>query len=661
MLPNTLDNCKMYGIEIDSISGRIAQQLYQKSTIAVDGFENIELPDSFFDVAIGNVPFGDFKVMDKRYDKNKFLIHDYFFAKTIDKVRPNGVIAFVTSKGTLDKKDSKVRKYLAQRADLIGAIRLPDNTFTKNAGTKVTSDIIFLKKREKMTDIIPDWVYLDTDENGITMNKYFVDNPNMILGNMEMETTRFGMDSACKAYEDKNLKELLNEAINNINAEIDNYEVEEIEENELDVIPADPSVRNFSYTIVDGKIYFRENSVMVEQDIPITTISRIKGMIELRDCVRNLIELQTDNFPDEDIKLAQQKLNRLYDNYVRKYGLINSRGNKLAFEDDSSYYLLCSLEVLDGDGKFKRKADMFSKRTIKPSIEIKNVDTANEALIVSLAEKARIDFEYMTEISNKSKETLIEELHGIIFKVPMEDEKYVIASEYLSGNIREKLKLAEAMLETHPEFQINVDSLKQVIPKDLNATEISVKLGSTWIPPEIIEQFIYELLDTPNHATWKIKVKLSEYNAEWYISNKNYDYHNVKAQKTFGTSRMNAYEIIERTLNLKDIKIYDTKYDIDGKPKRELNGKETAIVQAKQEQIKQEFNNWIWKDPERRNKLVRIYNDNFNSIRPREYDGSHLNFFGTNPEITLRPHQKDAIAQILYGKNTLLAHEVRCR
>lgn len=551
MLPKELENCKMYGIELDLISGRIAQQLYQKSTIAVNGYEKVDLPDSFFDVAIGNVPFGDFKVSDRKYDKNKFLIHDYFFGKTIDKVRPGGVIAFITSKGTMDKQNPEVRKYIAQRAELLGAIRLPNNTFSKNAGTEVTSDIIFLKKRENMTDIMPDWVYLDTNKDGIQMNKYFVDNPDMILGQMEMETTRFGLDSVCKPYEGIELKTLLDEAIEKINGEITNYEIGDIEEREETTLPADPNVKNFSYTIVDGKVYFRENSIMAEQDLPITTISRIKGMIELRDCVRDLIELQTEEYPEENIKVAQAKLNRIYDNFTKKYGLINSRGNRLAFEADSSYYLLCSLEVIDSEGRFVRKADMFTKRTIKAYKEITSVDTANEALIVSLSEKANVDLEYMSKLTNKTKDELIKELEGIIYKVPMEDNKYVTADEYLSGNVREKLKLAEALVETQPEFKVNVEALKKVIPKDLTATEIGIKLGATWIPTDVIDDFMYELLDTPNQAQWKIKTKFSSFNSEWYITNKNYDYTNVKVYKAYGTGRINAYEIIEKTLNLK--------------------------------------------------------------------------------------------------------------
>ena len=562
----------------------------------------------------------------------------------------------------MDKKNSEVRKYIAQRAELLGAIRLPNNTFTKNAGTKVTSDILFLKKRENMTDIMPDWVYLDTDKNGITMNKYFVDNPDMILGTMEMDSTQYGRpDSTCKPYEGIELKTLLDEAKEKITGEITEYEIGDIEEREETMLPADPSVKNFSYTIIDGKVYFRENSVMAEQDLPITTISRIKGMIELRDCVRDLIDLQTEDYPEENIKVAQAKLNRMYDNYVKKYGIINSRGNRLAFEADSSYYLLCSLEVMDSEGRFVRKADMFSKRTIKAYKEITSVDTANEALIVSLSEKAFVDLEYMSKLTNKTQEELVKELDGIIYKLPMENNKYVTSDEYLSGNIREKLKMAEASVGMHPEFATNIEALKKVMPKDLTANEIGIKLGATWIPTEIIDNFMYELLETPNHAQWNMKVKFSEYNSQWYITSKNYDYSNVKANKTYGTNRVNAYEIIEKTLNLKDVKVFDTVTDLDGNKKREFNAKETAIAQAKQDQIKQAFEDWIFNDVERRERLVRLYNDKFNSIRPREYDGSHLNFVGMNPEIKLRTHQQNAIAHILYGRNTLLAHEVRSR
>ena len=656
-IPDSMNNSKLYGIEIDSISGRIARQLYQKSNIAVTGYEKVDLPDSFFDVALGNVPFGDFKVADKRYDKNNFLIHDYFFAKTLDKVRPGGIVAFITSKGTLDKENPTVRKYLAQRADLLGAIRLPNNAFSKNAGTEVTSDIIFLQKRENMTDIIPDWVYLDKDENGISMNKYFVDNPEMILGNMEMKTTQYGMDSTCVPNNDTSLENQLDYAFSNIHGEISDYEIDDID-NEDKSIMADPNVKNFSFTIVDGKVYYRENSKMYPQDLPVTTINRIKGMIELRECTRNLIEMQTKDYPEENIKNEQAKLNRLYDNFTKKYGLINSRGNNQAFSNDSSYFLLCSLEVIDSEGKFLRKADMFSKRTIKPYKEIKDVATSDEALVVSMSEKARVDLDYMSELTGKDKETIIKELEGFIYEDPIKRGTFYTADEYLSGNVREKLAIAEGMVLNHPEFQINVDNLRKVMPEEIGASEIGIKLGSTWIPEEVIREFIFELLDTPVYITWDMKVRYSKYNSEWYIENKNRDRSNVKANRTFGTDRINAYKIIETTLNLKDVKIFDTVIDDDGNKTRVLNKKETAIAQAKQEQIKKEFEEWVWKDPERRNRLEKIYNEKFNSIIPREYNGSNLNFVGMNPEISLRKHQLNAIAHVLYGGNTLLAHEV---
>ena len=658
MLPQEMQSSKLYGVELDSISGKIAKQLYQKANIKVQGYEKADLPDSFFDIAIGNVPFGDFKVNDKRYDKNNFLIHDYFFAKTLDKVRPGGVIAFITSKGTMDKASPEVRKYLAQRADLLGAIRLPDNTFTKNAGTKVTSDIIFLQKRENLTDIMPDWVYLDRDENNITMNKYFVDNPDMILGKMEMVSTAYGYDSTCKAEEDTNLEEQLNYAITNIHGELQNNSIENEIEQEDTSIPAIPTVKNYSYAIVDDKLYFRENSKMILQDeLPLTAQNRIKGLILLREQVRELIDFQMEDYSDEEIHIAQAKLNELYDRFTKEYGLINSRANETAFSNDSSYFLLCSLEKLDGEGKFIGKADMFTKRTIKAKKEIKEVDTSDEALILSIQEKAKVDLDYMSELTGKDKETIINELTGVIFKVPIE-ENYVTADEYLSGNVREKLKIAESQLNEHPEYQINIDNLKEVIPQDLTASEIGIKLGSTWIPPEVVRQFIFELLDTPRYAQWDIKVKYSNITAEWYIENKSSDRDNVKAYSVYGTPRINAYKIIEQTLNLKDVKIFDTIIDEDGRKQRVLNRKETAIASAKQDTIKEEFLNWVWEDPDRRSKLVRLYNDKFNSIRPREYDGSHIDFVGMNPEIKLRPHQLNAIAHVLYGNNVLLAHEV---
>ena len=658
MLPDSLEDCKLYGVELDSISGRIARQLYQKSTVAVQGYEDTNLPNSFFDVAVGNVPFGDFKVLDKKYDKHKFLIHDYFFAKTLDKVRPGGVIAFITSKGTLDKENPSVRKYIAQRADLLGAIRLPNNTFKANAGTEVTSDIIFLQKRDSITDIEPDWVYLGENDDGIKMNQYFIDNPEMILGNMEMISTSFGYDSACISDGEK-LEDKLERAISNIHAEVKEYELDDIGE-EDNSIEADLTVRNFSYTLIDDKIYFRENSRMYPQELAMTTENRVKGLIEIRDCVRTLLEYQTEDYPDEDIKREQVKLNQLYDRFTKKYGLINSRGNNSAFSNDSSYYLLCSLEILDENGNLARKADMFTKRTIKPKTEITSVDNANDALIVSLSEKARVDITFMQKLCNMDMDKMLKDLEGEIFNVPEygEPNQWVTADEYLSGNVREKLKIAEHFAETDERFNVNVKYLKEVQPKDLSASEISVRLGSTWIPPEDIKVFIEYLLNPSNYACQNINVHYNEATSEWWIEGKNYDKYNIKATNTYGTGRASAYKIIEDSLNLKDTRIYDYYEDENGKRVAELNKKETAIAQAKQEQIKLAFEEWIWKDPERRERLTKFYNERFNSIRPREYDGSHISFDGMNPEITLRKHQVNAIARILYGGNTLLAHEV---
>lgn len=658
MLPDSLEDCKLYGVELDSISGRIARQLYQKSTVAVQGYEDTNLPNSFFDVAVGNVPFGDFKVLDKKYDKHKFLIHDYFFAKTLDKVRPGGVIAFITSKGTLDKENPSVRKYIAQRADLLGAIRLPNNTFKANAGTEVTSDIIFLQKRDSITDIEPDWVYLGENDDGIRMNQYFIDNPEMILGNMEMISTRFGYDSACISDSEK-LEDKLERAISNIHAEVKEYELDDIGE-EDNSIEADLTVRNFSYTLIDDKIYFRENSRMYPQELAMTTENRVKGLIEIRDCVRTLLEYQTEDYPDEDIKREQVKLNQLYDRFTKKYGLINSRGNNSAFSNDSSYYLLCSLEILDENGNLARKADMFTKRTIKPKTEVTSVDNANDALIVSLSEKARVDITFMQKLCNMDMDKMLKDLEGEIFNVPEygEPNQWVTADEYLSGNVREKLKIAEHFAEIDERFNVNVKYLKEVQPKDLSASEISVRLGSTWIPPEDIKVFIEYLLNPSNYACQNINVHYNEATSEWWIEGKNYDKYNIKATNTYGTGRASAYKIIEDSLNLKDTRIYDYYEDENGKRVAELNKKETAIAQAKQEQIKLAFEEWIWKDPERRERLTKFYNERFNSIRPREYDGSHISFDGMNPEITLRKHQVNAIARILYGGNTLLAHEV---
>ena len=665
MLPRSMENAKVYGVELDNVSAGIAQQLYQKSSIAAQGFEEVNVPDSFFDGVIGNVPFGDFKVSDKRYDKYNFLIHDYFFAKSLDKLRPGGVMALVTSKGTMDKENSNVRKYIAQRAELLGAIRLPNDTFKGNAGTEVVSDILFLQKRDRLIDIEPDWVHLDTDENGIRMNSYFVQHPEMILGEMKMVSGRFGPEATCEPFENADLLELLNEAVSNIHGEISEYEVADELEEEDNSIPADTTVRNFSYTVLDDKIYFRENSRMSPVEVSATAENRIKGMIGIRDCVRNLIELQTEDYPDSEIKQAQEKLNTLYDSFTKKYGLINSRANTSAFSDDSSYALVSALEVINEEGELERKADMFFKRTIKPHKPVTEVDTADEALAVSMGEKAAIDMEYMMELSGKSEEKLFADLKGVIFLNPLYEygnsyePKYLMADEYLSGNVREKLATAQRSATLYPEdYTVNVQALEKVQPKDLTASEISVRLGATWIPPEIFQQFMFEFLDTPRYAQWNIKVHYSQFTGEWNIEGKSYDRSNVKAYSTYGTSRINAYKIIEETLNLKDVRIFDYIEDDEGKKKAVLNKKETAIAQAKQELIKQGFQDWIWADPARREKLTKMYNEKFNSIRPREYDGSHIVFNGMNPEIELREHQKNAVAHILYGGNTLLAHAV---
>lgn len=661
LLPDAMAGSKLYGVEIDPLTGKIAKQLYQKANISVQGFEETKLPDDHFDVVIGNVPFGDFKVNDSRYNAQKFLIHDYFFAKALDKVRAGGVVAFITSKGTMDKASPEIRKYIAQRAELLGAIRLPDNTFRANAGTEVTSDILFLQKRDRIADIEPDWVHLDTDENGITMNSYFVQHPEMILGEMKMESTRFGFDSACKAYQDIPLSELLHNAVQNIQGEIPEYEseIDEISDGQDASIPADPNVRNFSYALVDGKVYFRENDRMTPAAASVTAENRIKGLIQIRDCVRKLIEYQTEDYPDDLIRTEQENLNRLYDGFTQQYGLINSRGNYLAFASDESYFLLCSLEVLDDEGNFKRKADMFTKRTIKPHREITSVETASEALALSIGEKARVDLPYMEQLTGKPKEEIIKDLQGVIFRIPAaEPAQYVTADEYLSGNVRAKLITAEAAAKENPEFAVNAQALRQVIPQDLSAAEISVRLGTTWIPQEDIQRFVMELLTPSTFAASRIKVRYTPINGDWFIENKSSDYGNVKADSTYGTKRASAYRIIEDTLNLRDTRIFDYVYDENGNRKAVFNAKETTAAQAKQEVIKQAFQDWIWKDPERRNRLVRYYNDTFNSVRPREYDGSHITFGGISPKITLRPHQVNAIAHILYGGNTLLAHKV---
>ncbi len=662
LLPESMQNSKLHGVEIDSLTGRIAKQLYQKANIAIEGFEKTNLPDDHFDVVLGNVPFGEIRVNDSRYNAQKFLIHDYFFAKALDKVRAGGVVMFITSKGTMDKASPEVRKYIAQRAELLGAIRLPDNTFKANAGTEVTSDILILQKRDRVMDIEPDWVHLDTDENGVTMNRYFVEHPEMVLGEIKMENTRFGtFEPVCKARKDIPLSELLSNAVQRINGEIPELDnrVDEISDEQELSVPADPNVRNFSFTLVDGRVYFRENDRMQPASVSMTAENRIKGLIQIRDCVRKLIEYQTDDYPEEMIRTEQENLNRLYDVYTAKYGLINSRGNYLAFASDESYFLLCSLEVLDDEGNFKRKADMFTKRTIKPHREVTSVETASEALALSIGEKARVDLPYMEQLTGKTQAELVQDLQGVIFKVPnCEHVSYVAADEYLSGNVRNKLTVADLAAKNDSELAVNVEALEKVIPKDLSAAEISVRLGATWIPQEDIQRFVMELLTPSSYAAGRLKVRYTPINGDWFIENKSSDMGNVKADSTYGTKRASAYRIIEDTLNLRDTRIFDYVYDEHGNKKAVFNAKETTAAQAKQEVIKQAFQDWIWKDPERRNRLVRYYNDTFNSVRPREYDGSHITFGGISPEITLRPHQVNAIAHILYGGNTLLAHKV---
>lgn len=661
MKPESLSDCKMYGVELDSVSGRIAAQLYQKSKIAVEGYEKVNLPDSFFDVAIGNVPFGEFKVFDSRYDRYNFFIHDYFFAKTLDKVRPGGVIAFITSSGTMDKKNPYVRRYLAQRAELIGAIRLPNDTFTKNAGTKVTSDILFLQKRDHMTLEEPDWVYLDYDDNGIEQNRYYVQHPEMILGEMVMESGPYGMRSTCRPYEGRELSELLSVAVEALKGTIEEVEMEELVEEEDHTIPADPSVSNYSYTLVDGKIYYRENSRMKPVTLPVTGVNRVKGMIAIRDCARELIRYQTEGYSDAVIEGQQKELNRLYDLFRSKYGLLNDRADMRVFADDNSYPLLSSLEILAEDGTLERKADMFSKRTIKAHKVVNSVDTASEALSISLAEKAKVDMPFMAKLTGKTEEELEQELSGVVFRLPesdTENPKYVSEDEYLSGNVREKLKVAELAAQADVRYQVNVTALQKVQPKDLSASEINIRLGTTWLPESDVEDFMFQLLNTPNYMQWKIKVHFSKYTGEWQVEGRSLDKGNVKANNTYGTTRVSAYRIIEDTLNLRDVRIYDYVEDDDRKKKAVLNKKETAIAQGKQDLIKQAFQDWIWKEPERRQRLTDYYNENFNAIRPREYDGSHLNFYGMNPEIRLREHQKNGVARILYGGNTLLAYVV---
>lgn len=663
MKPKSMADSKVYGIELDSVSAAIAQQLYQNASIVNNGYEKVDLPDNFYDLVTTNVPFGDFKVSDKKYDKHNPLIHDYFFMKSLDKVRTGGIMILITSKGTMDKENSNIRRYIAQRADLLGAIRLPNDTFNGNAGTEVVSDILVLQKRDRMLDIEPDWVQLDNTEDGIRMNKYFVDNPDMVLGNMETVSGRFGPESTCIPYEDRTLEELLDVAVKNIQGHITEVQIGDEFEEDLS-IPALPDVRNFSYTVVDGKIYFRKNSKMTPVDVSATAENRIKGMISIRDSTRKLIELQTDDYPEEDILAEQKNLNELYDKFTAKYGLINSRANKSAFGEDASYHLISALEILGENGTLERKADMFTKRTIKPHIPVTEVDTSSEALAVSIGEKASIDIEYMKLLTGKSEDEIYSDLKGVIFLNPIyspnsNEPKYLSADEYLSGNVREKLRTAKENAEIYPElYTVNVKYLEKVQPKDLTASEIDVRLGATWLPVDVVENFMYELLETPYYCKLNIKVNFSPFSSEWNITNKSGDRGNVKANSTYGTSRINAYQIIEQTLNLKDVRIFDYVIDDDGKKKPVLNKKETAIAMEKQDAIKQAFKDWIWNDPERRNSLCEMYNEKFNSIRPREYDGSHLIFPNMNPEITLRPHQLNAVAHSLYGGNTLLAHAV---
>lgn len=662
MKPKSMADSKVYGIELDSVSAAIAQQLYQTASIVNNGYEKVDLPDNFYDLVTTNVPFGDFKISDKKYDKHNPLIHDYFFMKSLDKVRTGGIMILITSKGTMDKENSNIRRYIAQRADLLGAIRLPNDTFKGNAGTEVVSDILVLQKRDRVLDIEPNWVQLDNTEDGIRMNKYFVDNPDMVLGNMETVSGRFGPESTCIPYEDRSLEELLDVAVKNIQGHITEVQIGDEFEEDLS-IPALPDVRNFSYTVVDGKIYFRENSRMTPVDVSATAENRIKGMISIRDSTRKLIELQTDDYPEEDILAEQKNLNELYDKFTAKYGLINSRANKSAFGEDASYHLISALEILGENGTLERKADMFTKRTIKPHKEITSVDTSSEALAVSIGEKASVDIEYMKLLTSKSEDEIYSDLQGVIFLNPVyspnsNELKYLPADEYLSGNVREKLHTAKEIAEIYPElYTVNVKYLEKVQPKDLTASEISVRLGATWIASKYIQEFVFELLEPSQYIRPLIKVHYFEYTGEWNIEGKSYDKGNVKAKNTYGSVRANAYNIIESTLNQKTVKVFDY-FEEDGKRKAVLNKKETSVAQAKQKLIEQAFEEWIWKLPERREELCKIYNERFNSIRPREYDGSHINFYGMNPEIKLRPHQINAIAHIMYGGNTLLAHTV---
>ena len=667
MLPESMAGSRLYGVELDSISGRIAQQLYPKANITVAGFETTDRRD-FYDLAIGNVPFGQYQVNDKAYNKLGFNIHNYFFAKALDQVRPGGVVAFVTSRYTMDAKDSTVRRYLAQRAELLGAIRLPNNAFRANAGTDVVSDILFLQKRDRPLDIAPDWTQTGRTEEGFTVNQYFLDHPEMVLGRPTAESTQYGkQDYTVAPIEGLELADQLHDAVKYIRGTYQEAALPELGEGEDidESLPADPNVKNYSYTVVDGAVYFRENSRMVRPDLNATAEARVKGLVGLRDCVQRLIDLEMDAAaPDADIRAQMAELNRRYDDFSAKYGLINDRANRLAFADDSSYYLLCALEVLDEDGRLERKADMFTKRTIKPHEAVTTVDTASEALAVSISEKACVDMAYMEQLTGKTGEELADELRGVIFRVPGQTEPdgtphYVTADEYLSGNVRRKLRQAQRAAEQDPAFAVNVEALTAAQPKDLDASEIEVRLGATWIDKEYIQQFMYETFDTPFYLQRSIEVHYTPFTAEWQISGKNVvGQNNVAAYSTYGTSRANAYKILEDSLNLRDVRIYDTVEDADGKERRVLNAKETTLAAQKQQAIRDAFRDWIWRDPERRQALVRQYNEEMNATRPREYDGSHIVFGGMNPAITLREHQKNAIAHVLYGGNTLLAHEV---
>ena len=657
MLPEKMQESRLYGVELDGITGRIAKQLYPKADIKISGFEKTDYPNDFFDVAVGNVPFGQYKVADRQYDKNNFLIHDYFFAKTLDKVRPGGVVAFVTSKGTMDKKSPEVRKYLAQRAELLGAVRLPNTAFKENAGTEVTSDILFLKKRDRVMDLEPDWVHLSEDENGIAMNSYFAEHPEMIVGKMEMVSGPYGMESTCQPDTARPFAEQLAEAISRIDGEIEEAALDELDSEAADqTIPADPDVKNYSYTLVDDKVYYRENSIMKPVDMKDTMMERITGMVGIRDCTQELIRVQLEEYPDTVILEKQAELNKLYDDFSKKYGLINSQTNKRAFNQDSSYCLLCSLEKTDEEGKFVGKADMFTKRTIKKAEVVTSVDTATEALAVSLSEKAKVDLDYMAELSGKDADTIKEELTGVIFQNPVTD-KWETADEYLSGNVRDKLETAKTYAENHPEYTVNVQALTQVQPKELDASEIEVRIGATWVKPEYLEDFMRDTFETPQHLFDKnvMSIQFSDVTGQWNVKGKNADFGNSLVNMTYGTSRRNAYQILEDSLNLKDSRVYDTIME-DGKEKRVLNKKETTLAAQKQDTIREAFKDWVFRDPDRRQDLVAKYNKLFNSTRPREYDGAHLKFPGMTPDIELKPHQKNAVAHVLYGDNTLLAH-----